>query len=57
MTRGEGVGERKGRVKSRNMYKGPTDKTNGEGRIDYGRWWVGRAGESNGGIMGKTVTE
>ena len=34
VTRGEGegiIGERKGRVKLRNMYKGPKDKDNGVG--------------------------
>ena len=37
------MGERRGRVKSRNMYKGPMDKDNGgRGRIESGRWvWVG----------------
>ena len=40
--------ERRGTVKSRNMYKGPMDKDNGVGgRIELRRW-VGRAGESNG---------
>ena len=37
------TGERRGRVKSRNMYKGPMDKDNGTGRIECGRWRVGRA--------------
>ena len=39
VSRGEGVGvsgERRGRVKSRNMYKGPMDKDKG-GRIECGR--------------------
>ena len=40
--------ERRGRVKSRNMYKGPMDKEDG-GRIESGRWGVGKAGERNGG--------
>ena len=35
-------GERRGRVKSRSMYKGPTDKDKGVGmRTEGGRWgWV-----------------
>ena len=32
-------------VKSMNMYKGPMDKNN---REEVGRWWRGRAQESNG---------
>ena len=36
------IGERRGRVKSRNMYKGPMDKANGGGRTECGRW--GRVG-------------
>ena len=40
---GEDNGERRGRVKSRNMYKGPMDKDNGQGRIECGRWgWLGK---------------
>ena len=36
--RREGItGVRRGRVKSRNMYKGPTDKDNGGGGIECGR--------------------
>ena len=47
----------RGRVKSRNMYKGPIEKDNrAGGRIACGRWGLGRAGESKGG-MGTTVTE
>ena len=38
------------------MYKGLTDKEKG-GRIECGRWGVGKAGESNGGKMGTTVIE
>ena len=51
------VGERRGRVKSRNMYKGPMDKNNGGRRIECGRWTAGRAGESSGEKMGTTVIE
>ena len=49
------MGERKGRVKSRNMYKGPMDKDNRVGGIESERWDVGRAGESNGGKMETSV--
>ena len=42
------MGERRGRVKSRNMYKGPMDKAKG-GRIEGG------AGESGGEKMETTV--
>ena len=40
------TGERRGRSKSRNMYKGPMDKDNvrGEGGLNMGGE-VGRAGE------------
>ena len=49
------MGERRGRVKSRNTYKGPMDKDNGVGRGFNVR---GRARESNGGWeMGTIVTE
>ena len=51
------MGERKGRVKSRNMYKGPMGKDNGGGGIECGRWGMARAGENNGGNMGTTVIE
>ena len=58
LTRGRRIpGERRGRVKSRNMYKGPMDKNNG-GEED--RMWevgMGRSGESNGRKMGTTVIE
>ena len=39
--------ERRGRVKSRDMYKGPWTKMGKgiEGRIECGRWGVGRARE------------
>ena len=39
------MGGRRGMVKSRNMYKAPMDKDNGEGRgrLESGRWgWVGQ---------------
>ena len=42
------MGERRGRVKSRNTYKGPMDKDNRVGGIECGRWGMGRAGEKNG---------
>ena len=57
------MGERQGRVMSRNTYKGPMDKDNRvgggakEGRIECGRCGVGRAGESNGEKTGTTVIE
>ena len=36
------MGERMGRIKSRNMYKGPMNN-NGRGRIEGERWgWVGQ---------------
>ena len=38
------------------MCEGPMDKDNGR-RIESGRWERGRAGESNEGEMGTTVTE
>ena len=38
------------------MYKGPTGKENG-GKIECGRWEMGREGENNGGKMGTTVTD
>ena len=41
------MGERRGRVKSRNMYKGPKGKDKGGGRIESGKWGISRAGESN----------
>ena len=41
------MGERRGRVKSRSMCKGPVDKDNRVGRIECERG-AGRAGESNG---------
>ena len=53
VSRGEmGVGktkERRGRVKSRNIYKGPTDKDNGEGTV-FGSGGLGREeqGRKNG---------
>ena len=40
--------ERRGRVKSRNMYKGSMDKDN-MGKMECRRGGVGRARESNGG--------
>ena len=53
VTRREGggglLGKSRGRVKSRNMYKGPMDKDNGTGRIECGRWRVGRAWRVMGG--------
>ena len=39
--RGEGwevMGERRGRVKLRNMCEGPMDKDNGKGRVMGGKW-------------------
>ena len=50
------MGERRGRVKSRNKYKGPMDKDSVAGRL-YVEEHVGRAGESNGGKLETTVIE
>ena len=50
------MGQRRGRVKSRNLYKGPMDQDN-MGRIECVRWGMGRAGENNREKMGMTVTE
>ena len=50
------TGERRGRVKFRNMYKGHIDKDN-EGRIECGRLMVGQGRGEQWGEMGKTVTE
>ena len=42
------MGERRGKVKSRNMYKGPMDEDNGGGGLNVGGWgWVGQ-GKSTG---------
>ena len=53
------MGERRGRVKIRNMYKGPKERDNGV-LIDWGGGMY-RAGESNGrgrvDGMGTSVTE
>ena len=50
----EGItGERRGTVKSKNMYKGPMDKDNRAGGTECGRKGVGRAGDSNGGKWGQ----
>ena len=51
------MGERRGRVKLSNKYKGPLDKDKGWGRIQYGKWSVGRAVESNGGKVRTTLIE
>ena len=42
------MSERRGRVKSRNMYKGPMDKDNGWGGLNVGEVGAGRTGENNG---------
>ena len=49
--------EIKGRVKSRNMYKGPMDMDSGGRKSECGRRGVSRAGESNGGKMGTAIIE
>ena len=37
------MGERRGRVKSRNMYEGPMDKDNGVGGLHVGEGeWAGQ---------------
>ena len=47
------TGERRRRVKSRNMYKGPMDKGNG-GRLNVeGRGWVGQGRISGWGLVGQ----
>ena len=46
------TGQRRGRGKSRNMYKGPMGKDN-TGSTELGRCWAGRAGESMGGKGGQ----
>ena len=47
-------GGRRGKVKSRNMYKGSMDKDNRVGgKTECGRWWVVKAGESTGGKWGQ----
>ena len=49
------MGERRGRIKSRNMYKGPMDKDNGGGgRVECGRWGLDGVGESYGEKLGTT---
>ena len=56
LKRGEEGRERRGRIKSRNIYKGPMDKDNGV-RIDCGNGGQGRwSEESNGGKIETTVT-
>ena len=45
------LGERRGRVKSRNMRKGPMDKGNGGGGLKCGREGMGEG--DNGGKKGK----
>ena len=45
------MGERRGRVKSRNTYRGLMDRDN-QGRIKCGRRMVGMVGKSNGGKWG-----
>ena len=50
------TGERRRKVNSGNMYKGPMDKDNGWW-IEYGRWGAGMARDSNGGEIGTTVIE
>lgn len=60
MTRGEvgrGNGEKKRRVKSRNMYKGPVDKDKGVGIVLGSRGWMGQGRATGVGRMGTTVTE
>ena len=61
MTWGDGEGGQKGWGEegegSRNMYKGPMDKDNGEREEWMWEMVVGRGGESNGGKMGTIVIE
>ena len=54
--RREKMGERRGRLLSKNMYKGHMVMDNRVG-IDWGCGRVGGAGESNGGKIGITVIE
>ena len=45
-----------GQVKG-HLYKGPMNKDNEGGRIEFGRSGVGRAGKSNGRKMGTSIIE
>ena len=51
------IGERRGRVKSRNMYKGPMDKDNRVGIVFESRSLMGDGRAMGRGEMGTTVTE
>ena len=51
------TGERKGRVKSRNMYKGLMNKGNGWGKVKCGKGVRQGRGEQGGGGMRTTVIE
>ena len=42
-----------GKIKSKNMYKGPMGKDMYGGWIECGRWKMGRAGEINEGKWGQ----
>ena len=57
VTRGDAeiIGEGRGSIKSRNMYKGPMDTDNKGRRVECGRGVMDRAGESNGGKMETTL--
>ena len=46
------MGERKGKVKSKNTYKGPMDKGNGVGIVFGSRGWTGQ-GRGKGGEWGQ----
>ena len=50
------MGEIRGRVKSRNMYKGPMVEDNGVGIVFGSRGWMGQ-GRTMRGEMGTAVTE
>ena len=59
VTRGDREGnsrERRGRVKSKNRYKGPMVKDNGVGIVFGSGGWMGH-GRATGGKNGTTVTE
>ena len=52
------MGEGRGKVKSRNLYKGPMDKDNRMGgRIECGRWGCVGQGRVMVGGMGTAVIE
>ena len=53
------TGQRRGRIMSRNMYKGPEQgqRQRWGRRMEWGTWGAGRVAESNGGERGTTIIE